>query len=282
MPARPSIALRDQTHTALAEGLITKGRSRGIPALLLTQIGRRGSGGCRIGSHRCISENLIVPVCRGCAIEGRPVEGDRGIGHRDIASRRGNASGVAGDCNAIQLYEGAAIGRDSPGRGARFIGREHRMLDSREVAGCGVEADGIVKYIGVYDFNGVGVGRQQIDSISPIVANHRVADEQPGAAGASHILDTLLAELRDHAVLDRDRSSRINLNADEAGGAASGTEALQLQTPENDDITGSGADIDGVGSGDQNRPQDGSAIEGDRLGDGDPAKAAWIHAVDFA
>jgi len=50
-----------------------------------------------------------------------------------------------------------------------------------------------------------------------------------------------------------------------------------------DDIVGRcRGDGDAIGSGDQNRPKRRGAIDGDRLGDGQGAKAARIEAIDLA
>jgi hypothetical protein len=70
----------------------------------------------------------------------------------------------------------------------------------------------------------------------------------PGA----YVRDAFQAELRDHAVLDRDHAGLCSSNADEAGSTA-GTEALELKASDDNlaghprgggDATGSGDQID--------------------------------------
>jgi len=60
----------------------------------------------------------------------------------------------------------------------------------------------------VIEHDVVGACRRQTDAGSAIVTDDRVADEELGASGGAQIGDALLGELRDHAILDRDRRPR--------------------------------------------------------------------------
>src|SRR5207253_1423716 len=106
----------------------------------------------------------------------------------------------------------------------------------------------------ILDGRNAAVGRLQRDPGGGVVADHRVTDEQLGAAGGAAVLNALLAEIADHAVLDGNRLRGEDADADGAGGGRL-VEALELDASDADAVVDAGVDGDAGGALDEDRSQ---------------------------
>ena len=119
---------------------------------------------------------------------------------------------------------------------------------------------GIVLYRGIHH-------KQSVVRASP-----GIADRPSGACSKS----------KDHTVLNEHSSGRGDIDPDEPCCGTVNREITQL----NDLCVGRARTrvihVDSIGTGRQDRAEGAAAVNGDRLGDGYRAEAAWIDAIYFA
>jgi hypothetical protein len=127
-------------------------QSSSTQQLLLTQVRRCPAGRGHGSSKRPVSEKLVVSERNCRTAETSAVEGNVGIRQPD-STISGHARTIACDRTQIQMDDGASIGLNA----RRRITGEHRALDSREVAGCGVETILIAYRAQTFDLNAVGI-----------------------------------------------------------------------------------------------------------------------------